>query len=231
MMNIETLAGLNWGDIESELSREGYALLPGLLEPSEVQKIARELALETEVITNQHADAEPYSQGRITALTSELPRTLRILREGCYEHLKSLASTWNDIMGTTASAGNQEDVNGDRVYGAVQTLGEHEYKALTQNPNTQFPVQLVMLLSDPDKDFTGGQFVMTEQRPRMQSRPMVVPLAIGDVALISTAHRPFKGSKGYYRVNMKHAVSRVRSGKRLGLELLLDQPPQVPAGE
>jgi len=226
-MNIESLAGLNWADIESELSREGYALLPSLFEPSEVKKIAQELAGETAAI----AKGIPNSQGSSTPLTSNLPKTLSTLRETCYQHLKSLASTWNELMEIDVVAASTKQVDGKCVYGAVQTLGEHEYQVLTQNPNTQFPVQLVMLLSNPGTDFTGGQFVMTEQRPRMQSRPMVLPLAVGDVALIATAHRPFKGSKGYYRVNMKHAISRVRSGKRMGLELLLDDISPIPAGE
>lgn len=230
-MNTESLAGLNWADIESELSREGYALLPGLLEPFEVQKIAQALTRETETIARQRDAEASYSQGSSTPLTSALPETLSILRDSCYQHLKSLASTWNELMGIDAAATGTKQVDGKRVHGAVQTLGQHEYQVLTQNPYTQFPVQLVMLLSNPGTDFTGGQFVMTEQRPRMQSRPMVLPLAIGDVALIATAHRPFKGSKGYYRVNMKHAISRVRSGKRMGLELLLDGTPQIPTSE
>lgn len=230
-MNTESLAGLNWADIESELNREGYALLPGLLAPSEVQKIAQELIRDTDAIVRQRGTEAPYSQGSSAVLTSELPEALRTLREGCYQHLKSLASVWDELMGIDAAAIKVEQAKGKGVYGAVQTLGEHEYQALTQNPNTQFPVQLVMVLSNPGTDFTGGQFVMTEQRPRMQSRPIVLPLAVGDVALIATAHRPFKGTKGYYRINMKHAISRVRSGKRVGLELLLDHNPQVSTGE
>ena len=82
-----------------------------------------------------------------------------------------------------------------------------------------FPMQVVALLSEPGIDFLGGEFVMTEQRPRMQSRPMVLPLKRGDAAIISTAKRPFKGTKGYYRVNLKHAISRVLRGERIGLEL------------
>jgi hypothetical protein len=230
-MITESLAGLNWADIESELNQEGYALLPGLLAPFEVQKIAQELIRDTDAIARQRGAEAPYSQGCSAVLTSELPEALHILRKGCYQHLKSLASTWEELMGIDAAVIKTEQATGKGVYGAVQTLGEHEYQALTQNPDTQFPVQLVMVLSNPGTDFTGGQFVMTEQRPRMQSRPIVLPLAVGDVALIATAHRPFKGTKGYYRVNMKHAISRVRSGKRVGLELLLDHNPQVSTGE
>jgi len=82
-----------------------------------------------------------------------------------------------------------------------------------------FPLQVVALLSEPGRGFSGGEFVMTEQRPRMQSRPMVLPLELGDAAVICTAERPVKGGNGYYRVNMKHAISRVRGGERIGMEL------------
>jgi hypothetical protein len=229
-MNTKSWAELNWINIASELGREGYALLPGLFDSSEIKEIALALCGEAETVTQQCAGAKSYSQGGSIPLTAELPETLTVLRENCYRHLQPLAAMWRELMGMEAGAASSEQACDTQVYGAVQTLGEHEYQVLTQNPNTQFPVQLVMLLSEPGTDFTGGQFVMTEQRPRMQSRPIVVPLAIGDVAIIATAHRPFKGSKGYYRVNMKHAVSRVRSGKRLGLELLLDHSSKASTG-
>ena len=86
-------------------------------------------------------------------------------------------------------------------------------------------MQIVAVLSEPGVDFQGGEFVMTEQRPRMQSRPAVLPLRIGDAAVIATAERPFKGTKGYYRVNLKHAISRVRKGERIGLELSFHDAP------
>jgi hypothetical protein len=83
-----------------------------------------------------------------------------------------------------------------------------------------FPLQVVALLNEPKRDFTGGEFVMTEQRPRMQSRPMVAPLGPGDMAIIASAQRPIQGAHGYYRGHLKHAISRVRSGERIGLELV-----------
>jgi len=230
-MNTKSLEQLNWINIASELGREGYALLPGLFDSSDIKELALALCGDAEIVTPQRAGAKSSSQGSSMPLTAELPETLTVLRENCYRHLQPLAAMWNELMGIQTGAVSSEQLCGMQVYGAVQALGEHEYQVLTQSPNTHFPVQLVMLLSEPGTDFTGGQFVMTEQRPRMQSRPIVVPLEIGDVALIATAHRPFKGSKGYYRVNIKHAVSRIRSGKRLGLELFLDHRPQASIGE
>lgn len=109
----------------------------------------------------------------------------------------------------------------------LSRLGVEDYVALHQRNDggRVFPLQIVAVLSEPGVDFQGGEFVMTEQRPRMQSRPMVVPLKLGDAALIATAERPFKGTKGYYRVNLKHAISRVRQGERIGLELSFHEAP------
>ncbi|MNX98528.1 hypothetical protein D3C86_1309420 [compost metagenome] len=110
-----------------------------------------------------------------------------------------------------------------RPLSAIQRLGQDDYQPLTQHADGDavFPLQLVALLSDPDTAFTGGEFVMTEQRPRMQSRPMVLPLRCGDAAVIAVSHRPVRGVNNVYRVTARQAISRVRAGQRVGLELLL----------
>lgn len=110
-----------------------------------------------------------------------------------------------------------------RPQSAVSKLREGDYVALHQNAEGEkvFPLQAVVLLSEPGTQFSGGELAMTEQRPRMQSRPMVVPLRRGDAVVFAVQYRPFKGTKGFYRVNLKHAVSRVRSGERIAVELLL----------
>jgi hypothetical protein len=95
--------------------------------------------------------------------------------------------------------------------------GEDDYNCLHQDLYGEqvFPLQLALLLSEPGKDFTGGEFILTEQRPRMQSRAEVVPLCKGDAVIFAVQHRPQEGTRGYYRVNMRHGVSRLRSGRRL----------------
>ncbi|WP_408164310.1 2OG-Fe(II) oxygenase [Caballeronia jiangsuensis] len=121
----------------------------------------------------------------------------------------------------------------NRTAGQVQQLshlnrlGAGDYLALHQSSEGDhvFPLQVVALLSEPGKDFHGGEFVLTEQRPRMQSRPMVLPLGLGDMAIISTAHKPFRGTKGFYRVNLKHAISRVHRGERVGVALSFHDAP------
>ena len=115
-----------------------------------------------------------------------------------------------------------------RPQSSLSRLREGDYQPLHQRSDGRrvFPLQLAALLSEPDKDFSGGEFVMTEQRPRMQSRPIVLPLRKGDLAIITVAQRPHKGTKGYYRVNLRHAISRVRSGERIGLDLVLHDADQ-----
>ena len=114
-----------------------------------------------------------------------------------------------------------------RAQSHMSRLGVEDHVSLHQRNDGEqvFPMQIVAVLSEPGAEFQGGEFVMTEQRPRMQSRPSVLPLKLGDAAIIATAERPFKGTKGYYRVNLKHAISRVRKGERIGLELSFHDAP------
>lgn len=187
-----TLERLDWHTIGLGLDREGFVVLPGLF------------GLEA------------------TGLFGNL-------LSGFYPPLAQISNQWNDILQLPYRYPPQlPDFHAQcRAVGQQQALPQltclrkDEHLALGQDAEGEyiFPFQLVGVLSAPGEDFTGGEFILTEQRPRMQSRPMVVPLQRGDLAIITTAYRPFKGSKGYYRVNMKHAVSRVRSGERHGFLL------------
>ncbi|MDE2366393.1 MAG: 2OG-Fe(II) oxygenase, partial [Betaproteobacteria bacterium] len=157
------------------------------------------------------------------------PAPLEAWRTVFYRHLAAIANHWNDILGISGRypAELGEFLQHNRQAGQIQVqshwsrLRVEDYVALHQRSDGEhvFPMQVIALLSEPSVDFQGGEFVMTEQRPRMQSRPMVLPLKLGDAAIIATAERPFKGTKGYYRVNLKHAISRVRRGERIGVEL------------
>jgi hypothetical protein len=201
-MNVEqVIARLDWPGIEAQLDHEGHAVLAGLLGQREVRD-----------------------------LTAEKPRLIAAMRAAFYKHLVPIANRWSDRLGMSprypdtlndfACQSGRPRLN--RSHSTVHVLEAGEYQALHQHTfgDHPFPLQLVALLSQPGQDFTGGEFVMTEQRPRMQSRPMVLSLRKGDVAIITVAQRPHEGTKGDYRVNLKHAVSRVRSGKRVGMELL-----------
>ncbi len=197
---------LDWPNIRLQLDQEGFAVLAGFIDPF-----------------------EPLKHG--------WNDTLSRLKEGFYPRLAQVSNQWNeslqlayryprqlaDFQVQCLAAGQQQELS------RLTCLREEQYLALTQDAEGQyvFPFQLQAVLSSPGRDFTGGEFVLTEQRPRMQSRPMVVPLRPGDIAITATAHRPFKGSKGYYRVNMKRAISRVRSGERLGFSLSFHYGPQA----
>ena len=137
--------------------------------------------------------------------------------DAIYPRLAPIAERWHRTLGKPL-------VRPIRAHAHAFVLreGEHRDMAGTANGELVFPLQLAALTSEPGLDFTGGEYVLVEQRPRMQSRPIVLPLRRGDAALIATADRPHPGSHGHYRVRMKHAISRVRSGARRGFEVVFE---------
>ena len=225
---------LDWSSIGAQLDAEGYALLPGLLGADVAQKLAQRMR------TEKYAQGEPLHPADLggadlLSFGANLPAPLDAWRTALYAHLAVIANRWNDTLGIAARypAALEEfqrrnlKAGQTRVQSYLSRLGMGDHMPLHQRNAGElvFPLQVVALLSEPGADFQGGEFVMTEQRPRMQSRPMVLPLQLGDLAIIATAERPFKGTKGYYRVNLKHAISRVREGERIGLELSFHDAP------
>ena len=221
--------GLDWTGIAAQLNTEGYALMPGLLGPD----VARRLARETPTTKAGHrlpqASVNPWEGGLHYFFGASLSPPWGVWRAAFYRHLVTIANRWNEILGVGDRYPAELDdfLQRHRQAGEVQPqsrvrrLGVGDYVALHQRRDGEyvFPFQVVALLSEPGTDFGGGEFVMTEQRPRMQSRPMVLPLRLGDAAVVTTSVRPFKGTRGYYRVNLKHAISRIRQGERVGVEL------------
>lgn len=222
-----TLDRLDWVDIGLQLDAEGFAVLPGLLGID----AARGLALQVSALSENRAtlEAEDLGRGELLYFGAALPTTLEQWRTALYRRLVIVANCWNETLGVVhrypaeleefLRLNRQADQT--RVQSHLSRLNVEDYVSLHQrNDGVQvFPMQIVAVLSEPGADFHGGEFVVTEQRPRMQSRPAVLPLRLGDMAVIATAERPFQGTKGYYRVNLKHAISRVRKGERIGLEL------------
>jgi hypothetical protein len=219
---------LDWAAIGTELDKEGYAVLPAVLEDGNIRSFLAECADRPE---KSNAGSHPFDLGFGSAwpLLPPLPDLLDAFAEDLYQPLARITNRWQGQLGLTTQFPPRLDElrrhlsrDGLKVPQATLTRllpGEHE--ALHQTPPHEhsFRLEVAVLLSEPGSDFTGGEFVMTEQRPRMQSRPIVVPLKRGDALVMAAAHRPFKGSKGIYRVNMKHAISRVLSGQRLGAVL------------
>lgn len=223
-----TLDRLNWTDIGLQLDAEGYAVLPGLLGADVARGVARQAtASGTRRVTLESGD---LGRGELFYFGAGMPAPLEQWRTAFYHCLVAIANRWNETLGVAHRypaeledfLRRNQKAGQTRAQSHLSRLGVEDHVALHQRNDGEqvFPLQIVAVLSEPGADFQGGEFVMAEQRPRMQSRPTVLPLKLGDMAVITTAERPFKGTKGYYRVNLKHAVSRVRQGERIGLELL-----------
>jgi len=218
------VAAVQWPQIEGDLEAHGAACVPYLLRADECRALKAlyddDAPFRSRVVMARHG----FGQGEYRYFKHPLPRLIAALRSAVYPHLVPLANRWHEAMGLPARFPPSHDAFVQRCHAAGQTrptplllrYRAGDYNCLHQDVYGEhvFPLQLVMLLSQPGRDFDGGEFVMTEQRPRMQTRPMVLPLQQGDAAIIAVRHRPVRGSRGFYRVNLRHGVSRVRSGER-----------------
>lgn len=215
---------MNTESLIARLDAEGYAPVPGLLDGFGVSELAR---LSGHSTSWSPISSEGMGKGDVAYLTKEASSRLQTIRQALFHDLVPLANRWNAELGladtypgsfdTFDEAFNHE--GGITAY--MHRLGAGDYLALQQRAgdSRSFPFQVVVLASQPGVDFDGGEFVLTERRPRMQSRPAVVPLQAGDGAIICTSYRSAKGSRGFYRTDFKHAVSKVHGGTRLGLHV------------
>jgi uncharacterized protein len=223
-MNTESPIDLDCEAIHAQLDVDGYAHLPGLFGGPGVSELER---LFGDSLRWSPMQAEGMGQGEMAYLAEEGLSHLDAARRALFHCLAPLASRWDAELGLANGypgsfqkfdeAYNRE--GGRSVY--AHRLGAGGYLALQQRvaDSCSFPFQVVALVSQPGVDFDGGEFVLTERRPRMQSRPAVIPLQAGDAAIICTSYRSTKGTHGFYRTDFKHAVSKVHSGVRLGLHL------------
>ncbi len=214
----------DWREIERQLDAYGWALLEGILSAEECRAIAA-LYDESGIFRKQIVMARHgFGSGEYKYYDYPLPDIISELRTHLYPRLAPIADRWNEAMGIDVRYPREHAAFIERCHAAGQTrptplllkYGEGDFNALHQDLYGEhvFPFQVVFLLSRPGEDFTGGEFVLTEQRPRMQSRAEVVPLRQCDAAIFAVHNRPVAGKRGYYRVNLRHGVSRIRSGRR-----------------
>jgi hypothetical protein len=215
---------LDWTQITADLDGQGCAVLKNLLAPEECNAIAALYSDETNFRSRVVMGRHGFGRGEYQYFSYPLPPVIQQLRPALYAHLNGIANRWNEAMGIDIRYPASHEAFLKRCHDAGQTrptplllqYGPGDYNCLHQDLYGEhvFPLQVAILLSEPGRDFTGGEFVLTEQRPRMQSRPEVVPLGQGDAVAFAVHHRPVQGTRGVYRVNLRHGVSRIRSGHR-----------------
>ncbi len=220
----------DWAVLSRDLSEHGCAVLKCLLTPVECESVAALYPDEKHFRSHIHMARHGYGKGEYRYFKYPLPPLVTTLREALYHRLAPIANAWNERMG---APGRYPETHAEfltlcheagqlRPTPLLLQYGPGDYNCLHQDlyGALAFPLQVAVLLSEPGRDFTGGEFVLTEQRPRMQSRAEVVPLRQGDAVAFAVHSRPVHGTKGNYRVNLRHGVSRLRSGARHTLGII-----------
>ena len=219
-----------WQSITNELNDSGNALLRNILTPQDCEALAslysNDEHFRSRVVMSRHG----FGRGEYKYFSYPLPEILQALRTSLYEKLAPVANHWNQQMRveTRYPAEHAEFIERCHKAGQVRPTplllqyGPGDYNCLHQDLYGEhvFPIQVAILLCEPERDFTNGEFVLTEQRPRMQTRPEVVPLRQGDAVAFAVHHRPVQGTRGSYKVNLRHGVSQVRSGRRFTVGII-----------
>lgn len=226
----DRVAAFDWPGLYDEIDGEGAAILPGLLSLPEGQQLISLWNDDTVFRRRIAMDRHGFGSGEYKYFGYPLPSLVAALRKTLFPRLALLANRWHQTLGVEVRYPQDHETYLARCHQLGQSratplLLKYEagdYNCLHQDVYGEelFPLQVAILLSTPGRDFEGGEFVLTEQRPRMQSRPMVVPLRRGDAVIFPVRHRPRQGSRGVYRVNVRHGVSRVRSGERYALGVI-----------
>jgi len=226
----ERIAALDWERIASDLGERGYATTGRVLTAGECANLAADYdddaLFRSRVVMAKHG----FGRGEYKYFSSPLPELVARLRPALYERLAPIANRWEALLGGSARYPSRlseflarcREAGQSRPTPLLLRYGQDDYNCLHQDVygDVFFPLQATFLLSAPDRDFTGGEFLLSEQRPRMQSRAEVVPLVRGEGVLFAGRHRPAQGTRGPYRVTLRHGVSRVRSGRRMTLGII-----------
>lgn len=220
----------DWTQLSDELSSYGCAVIGRLLSAGECRQIAELYPQESHFRSHVHMARHGFGKGEYRYFKYPLPELIGDLRTALYPRLAIVANDWNARMGIdqrypakhAAFLKQCHDAGQTRPTPLLLQYVPGDFNCLHQDlyGDLAFPLQVAILLSEPGEDFTGGEFVLTEQRPRMQSRAEVVPLRQGDAVAFAVHDRPVQGTKGTYRVNLRHGVSRLRSGMRHTLGII-----------
>jgi hypothetical protein len=227
---LQKIGSLDWNAIAKNLNEQGYATTGPLLTMDECHQLADgyndSSQFRSRVVMGRHG----FGRGEYQYYSYPLPGIIQSLRDSLYPRLSSIANEWNRALRNPHSYPLEHREFIQLCHQAGQTrptplllqYQKDDYNCLHQDLYGElvFPIQAAFLLSRPETDFTGGEFVLTEQRPRMQSRVMVVPLQQGEAVLFAVNHRPQQGTRGTYRVTMRHGVSAIRSGQRFTLGVI-----------
>ncbi|HEY7801001.1 MAG TPA: 2OG-Fe(II) oxygenase [Hyphomonadaceae bacterium] len=229
-MTSDTLTRIDWKKVETDLDETGSSVVPGLLDTRACAALRRsyddDALFRSRVVMSRYG----FGRGEYKYLSYPLPVAVEDLRASLYPHLAPIANRWETMLGREPRFPKTHAAYLRICHAAGQVrptplllrYGEGDYNCLHQDLYGEevFPLQVAILLSEPGRDFTGGEFVMTEQRPRMQSRVEVAPLTPGAGVIFAVNERPIQGSRGVYRVKMRHGVSRLRSGSRHTLGII-----------
>ncbi|OOL38810.1 MULTISPECIES: 2OG-Fe(II) oxygenase [Pseudomonas] len=229
-MSEQTFDALDWAALGQQIDQDGCAVIKSLLSAQACDDVSalytQSAPFRSQVIMARHG----FGRGEYKYFNYPLPDTVARLRSALYPRLVPIANRWYECMDLPSRFPATHEAFLQRCHAAGQErptplllqYGPQDYNCLHQDLYGEhvFPLQVAILLSEPDEDFTGGEFVLTEQRPRMQSRPQVIRLKKGDGLIFAVSQRPVKGVRGYYRVTMRHGVSRLHSGKRHTLGII-----------
>ena len=226
----DRIEAIDWTHIHASLDRQGWAVLPAFLSDAECEATSAQYGpsqiFRSHVVMARHG----FGRGEYRYFAYPLPALVERLRTSLYPRLVPIANAWHERMGIDVRFPVDHAAFLDRCHSAGQArptplllqYGPGDYNCLHQDLYGEhaFPLQGAVLLSQPVEDFDGGEFVLTEQRPRMQSRASVVPLNKGDAVIFAVNSRPHRGSRGDYRVKLRHGISEVRSGQRHTLGII-----------
>ena len=229
-MTVASAVPIDWAIVEADLEADGCAIMPQLLAPDTCASIrslyAQDARFRSRVVMARHG----FGRGEYKYFASPLPPLIAELRNAMFPALSAIANRWNAALGIESRFPDRHADFLERCHRAGQTKPTPlllryvagDYNCLHQDVYGEhvFPLQVAVLLADPGTEFTGGEFVLTEQRPRAQSRVNVVPLSRGDAVIFPVRHRPIRGTRGHYRASIRHGVSRLRSGERYTLGII-----------